>query len=97
MALNILSLQLKIWIVKEYYKTENAAEVQRRWRQNFNEKKPHRSIILKTIAKFESSGSVSGEKRTGRTPTVITPQRIRAFAASVDRTPTFHSPTCPKI
>ena len=89
MATKLLNLQERIWIIQEYNKTRNAAEVQRQWKRNFREKIPARSTITRLVNKFEIIGSAADLPRLGRTSTVSTPRKKRAILDGVNRDPTL--------
>lgn len=60
------NLQERIDIVKHFYSTDNAAEAARLAGVH----SPHRSTVLRLINKFETTGSVKDEQRSGR-PSLI--------------------------
>ncbi len=53
-----LSLNERVWIVKNMYKLEYPIEVQRLWRKEMEDEPPVRSTINRLINKFEETDSV---------------------------------------
>ena len=71
--------EMKI-ILKCYWKYENAVEVQRQFRREFNKEPPTRVTITRIRDKFEADGTVQDvhKKRSGRPRTSTTVVQLRA-------------------
>ena len=80
------TLQERVDIVKNYYATNNAAEAARLAGASHS---PSRSTVLRLIRKFESTGSVKDEQRSGR-PSFYQKEE---FQAAVLREITDNTPT----
>ena len=77
MAKRILDLNERIWVIKQYYKIDNFCAVQREWKRNFDSKPPSHTTLQRLILKFEETGSVLDNLRSGRPNSVATPARKR--------------------
>ncbi len=71
MARHQLSLNERVWIVKNMYKLEYPIEVQRLWRKEMEDEPPVRSTINRLMNKFEETGSVLNIDPPGRPESVI--------------------------
>ena len=60
------------WIIKQYWKTENAHLVREAWRNMFNTPPPSRQAIYNLRDKFEATGSVRNAPKSGRNKTSTT-------------------------
>lgn len=67
-----LSMEERKWIIKQYWKTENAEEVRKRWMQEFGTPSPSRQAIYSIRDKFENTGSVCNAPKSGRPTTANT-------------------------
>ena len=61
-----LTLEERKFILKRYWKTENAQDVIRDWNHYFNTDPPTRLAIYKLRDKFDDTGSVADAPRSGR-------------------------------
>lgn len=65
-----LSPDERKWIIKHYWKTENAEEVRQMWVTMFGTDPPSRQAIYAIRNKFEQTGSICDAPRSGRPVTV---------------------------
>ena len=61
-----LTLEERKFILKRYWKTENAQDVIRDWNHYFNTDPPTGLAIYKLRDKFDDTGSVADAPRSGR-------------------------------
>jgi hypothetical protein len=61
-----LSIEQRKWILKEFWKTENAERVSRAWVETFNTPPPTPLIIYRIRDKFDATGSVANAPKSGR-------------------------------
>jgi len=54
-----LSIEQRKWILKQYWKTENAERVRTAWVEAFNTPPPTRLTIYRIRDKFDATGSVA--------------------------------------
>jgi len=71
MADNLANYQRK-WILKQYWKTENAEKVRQKWAEGFDTPPPSRQTIYRIRNKFYETGSVCNAPRSGRPVSVTT-------------------------
>lgn len=84
-----LTKEERIKAVQYYYKTENASETARLIANEFNRPVPRRQSIAELIQKFEDTGSIADQQRSGRPSTVKSPDLQRRIQAClVPREPT---------
>ena len=81
-----LTLEERKFILKRYWKTENAQNVIRDWNHYFNTDPPTRLAIYKLRDKFDDTGSVADAPRSGR-PSVCTEQNLTTVAEAYARSP----------
>ena len=81
-----LTLEERKFILKRYWKTENAQDVIRDWNHYFNTDPPTRLAIYKLRDKFDDTGSVADAPRSGR-PSVSTEQNLTTVAEAYTRSP----------
>ena len=81
-----LTLEERKFILKRYWKTENAQDVIRDWNHYFNTDPPTRLAIYKLRDKFDDIGSVADAPRSGR-PSMCTEQNLAAVAEAYGRSP----------
>ena len=81
-----LTLEERKFILKRYWKTENAQDVIRDWNHYFNTDPPTRLAIYKLRDKFDDTGSVADASRSGR-PSVCTEQNLATVAEAYGRSP----------
>ena len=67
-----LSIEQRKWIVKQYWKTENAERVRTAWVEVFNTPPPTRLTIYRIKDKFDATGSVANALKSGRPRTSMT-------------------------
>lgn len=72
MAGNLTNDQRK-WILKQYWKTENAEKVRQKWAEEFDTPSPSRQTIYRIRDKFDETGSICNAPKSGR-PVSITTQ-----------------------
>jgi len=61
-----LSIEQRKWILKQYWKTENAERVSTAWVEVFNTPPPTRLAIYRIRDKFDATGSVANASKSGR-------------------------------
>jgi hypothetical protein len=61
-----LSIEQRKWIVKHYWKTENAERVSTAWGEAFNTPPPSRLTFYHIRDKFDAMGSVANAQKSGR-------------------------------
>jgi len=61
-----LSTEQRKWIVKQYWKTENAERVRTAWVGAFNTPPPTRLTIYRIRDMFDAAGSVANTSKSGR-------------------------------
>ena len=81
-----LTLEEHKFILKRYWKTENAQDVIRDWNHYFNTDPPTRLAIYKLRDKFDDTGSVVDAPRSGR-PSVCTEQNLATVAEAYGKSP----------
>ena len=79
-----LTSEERKFILKRYWKTENAQDVIRDWNHYFNTDPPTRLAIYKLRDKFDDTGSVADAPRSGR-PSVCTEQNLATVAEAYGR------------
>jgi hypothetical protein len=67
-----LSIEQRKWILKQYWKTENAERVRTAWVEAFNTPPPTRLTIYRIRDKFDAMGSVANAPKSGRPRTSMT-------------------------
>jgi hypothetical protein len=67
-----LSIEQRKWILKRYWKTENAKRVRRTWVEAFNTPPPTRLTIYRFRDKFDETGSVVNAPNSRRPRTCDT-------------------------
>ena len=70
----VLTIEQRKWVLKQYWKTENATQVRRNWAQVFNVPAPSRLTIYKLRDKFDATGSILDRPKKGRPVSVTTPE-----------------------
>ena len=79
MAKRILDLNERIWVLKQYYILDNVCAVQRAWKRNFDSKAPSHTTIQRLILKFEKTGTVFDNVRSGRPISATTPAKQELY------------------
>lgn len=84
-----LSFEQRKFILKCYWKCENAVEVQRQFRREFRRDPPTRLTITRIRDKFEADGTVQNvhEKRSGRPRTSTSPTKEERVLETYHRSP----------
>ena len=96
MAGNQLSFEERKFVLRCYWKTENATEVQRRFTSEFAKPPPTRRTIARIRDKFEADGTVQYQQETFRTTTdIYVPwKRIAGAGNTPSITTEITSPNC---
>ena len=84
-----LDFEERKFILKCYWKYENAVEVQRQFRREFNKEPPTRITITRIRDKFEADGTVQDvhKKRSGRPRTSTSPRKEERVLETFQRSP----------
>jgi hypothetical protein len=80
-----LSIEQRKWILKQYWKTENAERVRTAGVEAFNTPPPTRLTIDRIRDKFDATGSVANAPKSGRPRTSMTEEdemRVMTFVNS---------------
>ena len=80
------TLEERKFILKRYWKTENAHYVIREWHQYFDTDPPTRLAIYQLRDKFNETGSIVDAPRSGR-PSVCTEENLTTVAEAYARSP----------
>jgi len=75
-----LSIEQRKWILKQYWKTENAERVRTAWVEAFNTPPPTRLKIYRIRDKFDATGSLANAQKSGRPRTSVTEENEMRFA-----------------
>lgn len=86
MANNLYQEQKK-WILKQYWKCENAEQVRIAWQGAFNTPSPSRQAIYHIRNKFERTGLVVNLLKSGHPKTSMTEENEMRVALTVQRSP----------
>ena len=86
--MNNLTFDQRKWLLKQYWKTENARLVREAWQVQFQTPPPSRQAIYKLRDKFERDGSVGNKKKTGRNKTSSTEDNEITVAQTFVNSPT---------
>lgn len=81
-----LTLEERKFVLKKYWKTENAQDVIRDWCLHFSTDPPTRLTIYRIRDKFEETGSVTDAPRSGR-PTMCTEENVATVSEAFARSP----------
>ena len=79
-----LTLQERKFVLKKYWKTENAQDVIRDWCLHFSTDPPTRLTIYRIRDKFEETGLVTDAPRSGR-PTMCTKENVDTVSEAYAR------------
>jgi hypothetical protein len=71
MADNLTNVQRK-WVLKQYWKTDNAEKFQQKLAEEFNTAPPSRQTIYRICDKFHGTGSICNARKTSRPVSVTT-------------------------
>ena len=77
----------RVNIVKSYYRTNSVTSTARKFATENECAKPSRNTIHRLINKFEATGSVLDESRSGRPSTATTEQNLERIHQSLARSP----------
>jgi hypothetical protein len=61
-----LSIEQRKWILKQYWKTENAERVRTAWVEAFNTPPPTLLTVYRVRDKLDATGSVANAPKSGR-------------------------------
>ena len=78
-----LTKEERITAIQHYYKTRNATQTARLIANEFNRPIPRRQSIVELIKKFEDTGSVADQLRSGRPSTAKSPEFQARLSAHV--------------
>jgi hypothetical protein len=90
-----LSIEQRNWILKQYWKTENAERVRTAWVEAFNTPPLTRLTIDRIRDKFDATGSVANAPKSGRlklTKCQYPRRTIKTILYTIYCTPTFGPP-----
>ena len=87
-TMNNLTLDERKWLLKQYWKTENARQVRDAWQAHFQTPPPSRQAIYKLRDKFERDGYVGNKKQSGRKKTSSTEDNEITVAQTFVNSPT---------
>lgn len=86
---NNLNTDAKKWVLKEYWKSQNAETIRKKWGETFGTQAPKRQTIYCIRDKFDINGSILNAPKTGWLKTVCTedhqPLVAEAFCHSPKR------------
>jgi hypothetical protein len=82
-----LSEEHRRWILKTYWKYENAETVRRIWENEFNLSAPSRQTIYRIRDKFETTSSVANAPKSGRPRTTLTQENEMNVALTFVNSP----------
>ena len=85
--MNNLTLEQRKWILKSYWKHENAGDVRRHWMQTFHTDPPTRVSIYRIRDKFDTDGTVANKKKSGRNKTSTTEENEMQVALTFVNSP----------
>ena len=87
-----LSIEQRKWIVKQYWKTENAEQVRPAGVEAFNTSPPTRLTIYRIRDKFDAAGSVANAPKYGR-PRASISEKNHQYYTIRDILYTYYWPT----
>ena len=82
-----LSIEQRKWILKQYWKTENAERVRTAWVEAFNTPPPTRLTIYRIRDKFDATGSVANARKSGRPRTSMIEENDMSVAMTFVNSP----------
>ena len=80
-----LSIEERVQIILLHAKFENAEEVRRQWKNHFTTQPPNRETIYNLVKKFNDTGSVHDQQRSGRPITATNEEALLDVALKVPR------------
>ena len=93
MAANLSQEQRK-WILRQYWKTENAELVCTPWQEAFDTPPPTRLTIYRIRDKFEATGAVVNAPKSGRPRTSMTKENEMRVALTFVNSPKSPHDVC---
>lgn len=81
------TLEERVFLIKTFYRVQNAAETCRQWRREFQSPPPNESTVRDLVKKFEATGSVADASRSGRPVSVRTAELRGRIQESLERSP----------
>ena len=82
-----LSTEQRKWILKQYWRTENAERVRTAWVEAFNTPPQTRLTIYRIRDKFDAAGSVTNAPKSGRPRTSMTEENETRVAMTFVNSP----------
>ena len=77
MMSNNLNKDKRIWLLKEYWKSQNSKTVRKKWMETFGTPAPKRQTVYRIRDKFDTTGSILNIQKTGRPKTVCIEEFIQ--------------------
>ena len=62
---NDLNADKRIWVLEEYWKSQNFETVRKKWVEKFGTPAPKRQTICRICDKFDATGSILNAPKTG--------------------------------
>ena len=84
---NSLNTDERKWVLKEYWKSQNAETVRTNWVGTFGTQAPKRQTIYRIRDKFNATGSILNAPKTGRPKTVCTEDNKQLVAETFVQSP----------
>ena len=84
---NNLNTDERKWVLKEYWKSQNAETVRINWVETFGTQAPTRLTIYRIRDKFDATGSIVNAPKAGRPKTVCTEDHKQLVAESFVQSP----------
>ncbi|XP_076322201.1 uncharacterized protein LOC143231570 isoform X1 [Tachypleus tridentatus] len=84
---NTLNTDKRIWVLKEYWKSQNTETVRRKWVETFDTPAPKRQTIYRIRDKFNATGSILNTAKTGRPKTACTENNKQRVADAFVQSP----------
>ena len=81
------TIEERIRMVRLYSKFENAHEVRRQWKDEFDTNAPTAATILSVNQKFDEKGTVEDLKEGGHPITTLTEEKLEEIQAMVSKSP----------
>ena len=89
-----LSVEQRKWILKQYWKTENAERVRTAWVEAFNTPPSTHLTIYCIRDKFYTTGSVANAPKSGRPRTSVTEENEMRVAMTFVNSPKLYTIYC---
>ena len=89
-----LSTEQRKWILKQYWKTENAERVSTAWVEAFNTPPPTCLAIYRIRDKFDATGSVANALKSGCPRTSVTEENEMRVAMTFVNSPKKSTKSC---